>query len=123
MVHGIGPTDTGALTVEALRALVARVEDGVITNRIGRDVLAVLIAEGGDPDAIVEARGWKPIDDDSALVALVDAVIADNPVEAAAWRGGKDRLKGFFVGQVMQRTKGRADARRVNQILAERQGG
>lgn len=123
VVHGIGPTDTGALTVEALGRLVELVEEGSLTNRIARDLLAVLIAEGGDPDAIVDAKGWKVIADDSALVALVDAVIEENPKEAAAWRGGKDRLKGFFVGQVMKRTQGRADARRVNELLAERRGG
>ncbi|MEZ4319666.1 MAG: glutamine--tRNA ligase/YqeY domain fusion protein [Myxococcota bacterium] len=123
VVHGIGQSDTGALTIAALGRLVTLAEDGTITNRIARDVLAVLMEEGGDPDAIVDSRGWRPIDDDRALVGIVDAVIAENPTEAEAWRGGKDRLAGFFVGQVMKRTQGRADARRVNELLAERRGG
>jgi glutaminyl-tRNA synthetase len=123
VVHGVGPADTGALTVEALAALVAMVEEETLTTAIARDVLAVLIEEGGMPAAVVEARGWKPVTGDDALAGLVDAVLADHPEEVAAWRGGKDRLKGFFVGQVMKRTQGRADARRVHELLAARQGG
>lgn len=105
---------------EALAKLIGLVATGAITHKIGRDVLAVLATEGGDPEAIIDARGWRPIGDDAALAKMVDDVLAANPGEAAAWRGGKDRLKGFFVGQVMKASRGRADARKVNALLDAR---
>lgn len=112
--------DVGQLTALALARTIALVEEGALTNRIGRDLLAALAADGGDPDAIVEQRGWKAVTDDSALEAMIDEVFAANPNELQAWRAGKDRLVGFFVGQVMKKSRGKADARKVKDLLASR---
>jgi glutaminyl-tRNA synthetase len=102
-----------------LGALVKLVEGGAITHAIGKQVLVVLAAEGGDPATIVAQRGLSTISDDGALRGLVADVLAANPDKVAAWRGGRTGLAGFFVGQVMQRSGGRADAARVGALVAE----
>lgn len=118
VVHEVARLEnTGSLTADHLVEVIQMVESGTLTNRLARDLLTVLGAEGGDPAAIVEARGWKTLDDDSALIALVQQVFAANPTELAEWRGGKDRLTGFFVGKVMKASRGTADARKVQELL------
>jgi glutaminyl-tRNA synthetase len=118
-IHELAKRD-GSVAPDALAELIQLVEDGTITHRIGRDVLEVLATEGGRPEAIVDARGWRPISGEDALGKLVDEVLAAHPDEAAAWRDGKDRLQGFFVGRVMKASQGRADARKVQELLAAR---
>jgi glutaminyl-tRNA synthetase len=103
---------------DALGALVKLVEGGAITHGIGKQVLAILAAEGGDPAAIVEARGLRPVTDVGALEAFVREVLAANPDKVAAYRGGRTGLAGFFVGQVMQKSGGRADASVVKDLVA-----
>ncbi len=102
-----------------LGALVRLVEEGVVTHGIGKQVLAILAAEGGDPAAIVEARGLRPVTDGAALEGYVREVLAANPDKVAAFRGGRAGLAGFFVGQVMQKTGGRADATQVKELVAK----
>ena len=79
-----------------------------------------MLAEGGEPDDIIEARGLKQMSDSGALEALVDAVIAEHPGQVEQFRGGKEKLMGFFVGQVMKRTSGRANPGQVNGLLRDR---
>ena len=74
----------------------------------------------GDADEVIEARGLKQITDASAIEGIVDAVIAANPSQVAEFRSGKEKLLGFFVGQVMKETGGKANPGRVNQILREK---
>ena len=74
----------------------------------------------GDADAVIESKGLKQITDSSAIEAAVDKVIAANPGQVAEYKAGKDKLIGFFVGQVMQATKGQANPGQVNQILKEK---
>jgi glutaminyl-tRNA synthetase len=100
-----------------LGALVRLVESGVVTHGIGKQVLAILAAEGGDPAAIVEARGLRPVTDRAALDALVREVVSANPEKVAAYRGGRTGLAGFFVGQVMQKSGGRADPAAVRALV------
>ncbi|MCB9699352.1 MAG: glutamine--tRNA ligase/YqeY domain fusion protein [Alphaproteobacteria bacterium] len=111
---GLGALRFGGGELGALAELVG---SGRITSTIAKQVLAILATEGGSPAAIVEERGLAPIDDRDALAALVAEVLADAPDKVAAWRGGRTGLHGFFVGQVMQRTGGRADAVVVRELV------
>ena len=74
----------------------------------------------GSADEIIKAKGLKQITDSSAIEAVVDKVIADNPGQVAEYQAGKDKLIGFFVGKVMQETKGQANPGQVNQILKDK---
>ncbi|MFK4764828.1 Asp-tRNA(Asn)/Glu-tRNA(Gln) amidotransferase subunit GatB [Desulfobaculum sp. SPO524] len=108
------------LAPEEFATLVRIVDEGVINQKVGKNVLGELFAEGGDPEAYVKDKGLVQISDTSALETAVDEVIADNPSEVEAFRGGKTKLMGFFVGQVMRKTKGQANPKLVNQILADK---
>ncbi len=105
---------------EALARLVALVDAGTINSSTGRDVLADLVRDGGDPQAIVERRGLAQISDDAKLIPIVDAVLAKHPDRVDAYRGGRTGLLGFFVGQVMNGTSGRANPERVKALLTAR---
>ena len=105
-----------------LSELVKLVEDGTISGKIGKDVFAECFRTGEPPAAIVERRGVRQISDAAELTAIIDRVIAANPKQADAFRGGKDGLFGFFVGQVMKVTQGRANPALASQLLHERLG-
>jgi len=77
----------------------------------------------GSADEIIEAKGLRQITDTSAIESVVDKVIAANPSQVAEYRAGKDKLIGFFVGQVMKETRGQANPGQVNQILKAKLGG
>ncbi len=115
-LDGADPADS-RVTPAAL-ADVARLQaDGTINSTVARDLMVVLVEEGGDPSAIVRARGWAAITDPAALEALVDGVLDQHPDELAAFRGGKTKLQGFFVGQVMRASGGKADPQALKQVL------
>jgi aspartyl-tRNA(Asn)/glutamyl-tRNA(Gln) amidotransferase subunit B len=97
-----------------------RIADNTISGKIAKDVFEAMWAGQGSAADIIEARGLRQITDPSAIEAVVDAVIAAHPAQAAEYRAGKDRLLGFFVGQVMKDTKGKASPAEVNRILKER---
>jgi len=105
---------------KALAALVRLVEEGRISAKSGKDILPELLETGGDPEALVRAKGLVQISDVSSLAAAIDAVLAENPRELADYKAGKTKLMGFFVGQVMRRTKGQGNPAVVNQLLAEK---
>ncbi|HMM49333.1 MAG TPA: hypothetical protein PKE32_06945, partial [Miltoncostaeaceae bacterium] len=89
---------------------------------LAKEVLAELIAHGGDPAAIVAEKGLGQISDDGELTALVERLFADNPTQAEQLRAGKDKLIGFFVGQAMKATGGKADPGRLNALIREHAG-
>ena len=103
-----------------LAEMVQLIDDGVISGKIAKEILPELLAEGGSARAIVEARGLGMISDPAAITAIVDELLAAHPDEVAAFRGGKTKLQGFFVGQLMKRTGGKADPKLSNRILSER---
>ena len=104
----------------AIGELVRLIEEGVLTGKLAKQVFAELEAgRGTDPGRIAEDKGWRVQRDEGALRALVDEVMARNPKEGAAYRGGKAKALGFFVGQVMKATKGQADPQDVNRLLKE----
>lgn len=101
----------------ALAGLLDRIADNTISGKIAKEVFEAMWAGEGDADAIIDARGLKQITDTGAIDAIVDKVIAANPSQVAEYRGGKDKLIGFFVGQVMKETGGKANPAQVNQAL------
>lgn len=114
--------DACGLAPEDFGKLVRIVNDGVINQKVGQKVFKELFEAGGDPEAYVKEKGLVQISDSGALETAVDEVIAENPDEVEAYRGGKKKLMGFFVGQIMRKTKGQANPKLVNQILAKKLG-
>lgn len=109
-----------ALTPSALGELVKLIETQTISGKIAKEILPELLTEGGSPQKLVESKGLSQISDPQALGELIDTVLADHPQELEAYRGGKTKLKGFFVGQVMKKSSGRADPKLTNQLLTEK---
>ena len=101
----------------ALAALLARIVDETISGKIGKEVFEAMWSEGGSADQIIAAKGLTQITDAGAIEALIDAVIAANPKQLADYRGGKDKLFGFFVGQVMKAAQGKANPGQLNELL------
>ena len=97
--------------------LLARIADATISGKIAKDVFEAMMNGEGDADDIIESKGLKQITDDSAIEKIVDDVIANNPGQLEQYRSGKDRLFGFFVGQVMKESRGKANPEVVNRLL------
>jgi aspartyl-tRNA(Asn)/glutamyl-tRNA(Gln) amidotransferase subunit B len=100
-----------------LAGLLGRILDETISGKIAKDVLEAMWAEGLDADAVIEARGLRQITDSGALEAAIRQVMDANPGQLADFRAGKDKLFGFFVGQVMKATQGKANPAQVNELL------
>ena len=100
-----------------LAGLISRIHDQTISGKIAKQVFEAMWNGEGSADEIIESKGLKQITDSSAIEAVVDKVIEANPSQVAEYRAGKDKLIGFFVGQVMKETKGQANPGQVNQIL------
>jgi aspartyl-tRNA(Asn)/glutamyl-tRNA(Gln) amidotransferase subunit B len=117
--------EIGASRVDAaaLALLLRRIVDNTISGKIAKDVLEAMWQEGLSADAIIEARGLRQITDESAIERAIDAVMAANASQLAAYRAGKDKLFGFFVGQVMKATAGKANPARLNELLKKKLGG
>lgn len=106
------------LTPENLAELIALIEKGTISNNIGKQILVEdMITKGEKASAIVEKKGLSQISDEGAIKELVQKVVDAHPAEVEAYKGGKTNLLGFFVGQVMKETKGRANPKTVNELL------
>ncbi len=100
--------------------LVALVDTETISNNQGKQVLAEMLASGGDPEAIVAAKGMQQISDADALAPIIDHILADNPGKVADYRSGKTGLIGFFMGQVMRATGGKANPQVVKPLVEEK---
>lgn len=105
------------LTAPNLAELVNLINDGTISGKIAKEILPELLEKGGSPKAIVESKGLTQISDTGELEAMIDELLAANPDKVEAFRAGKTKLQGFFVGQMMQKTSGRADPQLVNKLL------
>ncbi len=110
------------ITAAQLGGLIALISDNTISGKIAKDVFAEMMATGHDAAAIVEAKGLKQVTDSGAIEKIVDEVIAANPDNVAAYKGGKDKLFGFFVGQVMKLSQGKANPDMVNELLKKKLG-
>jgi aspartyl-tRNA(Asn)/glutamyl-tRNA(Gln) amidotransferase subunit B len=106
-----------------LSGLLARIVDQTISGKIAKEVFEAMWSEGKSADAIIEAKGLKQITDSGAIEGVIDAVIAANPKQLADYRSGKDKLFGFFVGQVMKATEGKANPAQLNELLKLKLGG
>jgi aspartyl-tRNA(Asn)/glutamyl-tRNA(Gln) amidotransferase subunit B len=105
------------LRPEQLAEMVGLIEGGAISGKIAKEILPELLQQGGSAKAIVETRGLGMISDPAAITAIVEELLAAHPEEVEAFRGGKTKLQGFFVGQLMKKTGGKADPKLANQIL------
>ncbi len=110
------------LRAQDLGRLVKLVDDGIVSGTIAKNVFKELFETGGDPEAHVKAKGLAQISDTSAIEGLVDEVLAENPSEVERYKGGDRTLTGFFVGQVMKKSKGKANPGLVNQLLVKKMG-
>ena len=108
------------LTAERLTGLLKRIVDQTISGKIAKEVFEAMWAEGKDADAIIAEQGLKQITDTGAIEAAIDAVMAANPAQLADYRAGKDKLFGFFVGQVMKATQGKANPAQLNDLLRKK---
>ena len=104
----------------ALAELVNLIEDGTISNKMGKDILPELLENGGSAKAIVASKGLVQISDPAVIESAVDEIIAAFPDELAQFKSGKTKMLGFFVGQVLKKTGGKADPKLTNQIVAKK---
>ena len=96
--------------------------DNTISSKIAKDVFEVMLETGEDPAKIVESKGLKQITDTGAIEAAVDQAIADNPTQAEQYRSGDQKVTGWFVGQIMKATGGKANPKMVNELLRKKLG-
>lgn len=108
------------LKPENLAELITLIEDGTISGKIAKEILPELFAKGGSPKQLVEEKGMVVIADVGALEAILDEILAAHPEELEQYHNGKTKLKGFFVGQVMKKTQGRAEPKLTNELLSKK---
>jgi aspartyl-tRNA(Asn)/glutamyl-tRNA(Gln) amidotransferase subunit B len=114
--------DIGESPVSAtqLGQLIDLISDGTLSGRLAKDVFEIMIETGDDPAKIVDERGMKQVTDTGAIEKAVDDVIAANPEKVAEVQGGKEKLLGWFTGQVMKATQGKANPQAVNDVLKKK---
>ncbi len=111
---------SGKLPAERLAGLLVRIADQTISGKIAKEVFEAMWASGHSADAIIEAKGLKQITDTGAIERAIEEVMAKNPAQLADYRAGKDKLFGFFVGQVMKATQGKANPAQLNELLKKK---
>jgi aspartyl-tRNA(Asn)/glutamyl-tRNA(Gln) amidotransferase subunit B len=111
---------SGRLPPERLAGLLARLSDRTISGKIGKEVFELMWSSGATADSVIESKGLRQITDDAAIERAIDEVMAGNPAQLAEYRAGKDKLFGFFVGQVMKATGGKANPAQLNQLLRKK---
>ena len=118
-------SDIGQSRIPAgrLAGLLARIVDSTISGKIAKEVFEAMWTEGLDADAIIDAKGLRQITDTSAIEQAIDDVMAKSPVQLAEYRAGKDKLFGYFVGQVMKATGGKANPAQLNELLKRKLAG
>lgn len=110
------------VSAENLGKLVELISKDVISGKIAKDVFEIMVETGGNPETIVEEKGLKQMTDTSQIEAIVDEIIANNPDNVASYKGGKNNLLGWFVGQVLKQTQGKANPGVVNKLLKDKLG-
>jgi aspartyl-tRNA(Asn)/glutamyl-tRNA(Gln) amidotransferase subunit B len=111
------------ISAEQLGQLIDLIADGTISGRLAKEVFAEMVSSGADPAAIVEAKGLRQVTDSGVIATAIDAVLAAQPGKVAEYRAGSDKLYGFFVGQVMRVTQGKANPALVNELLGKKLSG
>ena len=120
--HGLEISDSPVSSAQ-LAGLLKRIQDGTISGKIAKEVFDAMWNGEGEADAIIEAKGLKQISDSGAIEKIIDEIIAANPAQVAEYRGGKDKVFGFFVGQAMKASKGKANPAQLNEILKRKLAG
>jgi aspartyl-tRNA(Asn)/glutamyl-tRNA(Gln) amidotransferase subunit B len=111
------------ISAQQLGGILQRITDNTISNSGAKDVFRTMWAEGGEADVIIEAKGLKQISDSGAIEVLVDEILAANADKVEEYRGGKEKLFGFFVGQAMKASKGKANPAQLNGVLKKKLAG
>ena len=121
LLREYGPERIGACPVRPgqLARLLVMTEEGTISGKIAKAVFGEMLARGGDPEQIVKAKGLVQMSDEGALVTLVREILAANPEQVQQFREGKTKVMGFFVGQLMQKTKGQANPQMANKLFQQ----
>ena len=109
-----------ALRPKHLEELVLLIEKKVISGKIAKEILPTLLKEGGSPQDIVNKNGLTQISSEETIIKIINEVIEENPLEVDKYKAGKKKLKGFFVGQVMKKSEGRADPKLTNQLIEKK---
>ncbi len=115
--------DAISIDAESFALLLVRIKDNTISGKIAKDVLDAMWNGDGSADEVIESKGLKQITDSGAIEAFVDEVIANNPSQFEELKGGKDKMMGFFVGQVMKMSKGKANPAQVNELIRNKMKG
>lgn len=118
---GLGITES-PVSAAALGKLIDLIDNDTISSRIAKDVFEIMVETGDDAEKIVEEKGLKQITDTGAIEAAIDDIIANNPNQVEQYKGGNEKLIGWFVGQVMKATQGKANPGAVNKLLKEKLG-
>jgi aspartyl-tRNA(Asn)/glutamyl-tRNA(Gln) amidotransferase subunit B len=118
---GVAITDS-PISAAGLGKLIDLIGDGTISGRLAKDVFEIMADTGGDPEDIVNEKGLRQITDEGAIEAAISNVIAANPEQAAQFKAGQDKVVGWFVGQVMKATQGKANPQQVNALLRKKLG-
>ena len=114
--------DAARVAPPALAGLLARIVDATISGKIAKEVFEAMWSDGLGADEVISAKGLRQITDGGAIEAVIEAVMAANPKQLADYRAGKDKLFGFFVGQVMKATEGKANPAQLNELLKAKLG-
>ena len=112
--------DQSPVTAAMLAGMLLRISDNTISGKIAKQVFSAMWAGEGDADSVIEAKGLKQITDSGAIEGIIDQIIANNQPQVEQFRAGQEKLFGFFVGQVMKQTQGKANPAQVNQLLRDR---
>lgn len=108
------------IQADRLAMLITRIKDDSISSKIAKTVFEAMLSDSSSVDDIIESRGLKQVTDSAAIEQLVDTIIADNPDQVAQFRDGKEKVFGFFVGQAMKASKGKANPAQLNALLREK---
>ena len=124
LLRDYGPENIGAcrITPENLARLLNMIEEGIISGKIAKTVFAEMLESGTDPDTIVKEKNLVQVSDEEQLLAVVREIIAGNPDQVQQFREGKTKVMGFFVGQLMQKTKGQANPQVANKLFQQELG-
>ena len=96
------------------------INEGTISTKIAKDIFEEMLSSGQAPDSIVEKKGLRQVSDESEIDKVVQEVLQSNPDEVQRYIGGKDKVFGFFVGEVMKKTRGKANPKVLNELLRQK---
>jgi len=107
------------VTADKLAGLIKQIDTGIISGKIAKTVFEEMFQSGRDAESVIEEKGLKQVSDSGELTGICEKIVADNPAQTEQFKAGKEKVMGFFVGQVMKQTKGKANPQMVNQILRD----